>query len=102
MCMQECRGHKDQAIGIQTSQVGLVQVVFLKDFLQYENYRFQTRLTNVKFLNVIYALENMINFGRTILECDIDAKVSHVFIDDTNLLTASKWRSFIYSFANLL
>lgn len=71
--MQERRGHKDQTVGIQTSQVRLVQVVFLKDFLQYEHYRFQTRLMNVKFLNVIYTLENMIDFGRTILEGDIDA-----------------------------
>ena len=88
--MQECRGHKDQTIRVQTAKVWLIQVVFLKDFLQDQHYRFQTRLMNVKFLNVIYTLENMVDFCRAILKGDIDAEVPHVFINDTKLLTSNK------------
>lgn len=57
---------------------------------------------NVKFLNVIDALENMIDFSRAILEGDINAQESHVFINDTNLLIANEGWSFINSFADLL
>ena len=45
---------------------------------------------NVKFLNVIYTLENMVDFCRAILKGDIDAEVPHVFINDTKLLTSNK------------
>ena len=57
---------------------------------------------NVKFLNVIYTLENMVDFGRAILKGDIDAEVPHVFINDTKLLTSNKRWSFVDSFADLL
>ena len=38
---------------------------------------------NVKFLNVIDTLENMVDFGWAILEGDIDAQISHFFVNDT-------------------